>query len=692
MGTTGRQRCKRSLYLAAAIIMLILSAVFSLSAAAPAAETEHAVPELPTVPPPAIKYVNPPAALNSQNLINAGSGWQIISFSLDRVTAVWGLERMLYRLDNNKYTIIDPVNHPEQLEQGVAYLTYLDRPTVIYFLGANISASKTSVLKNGWNLFCCPGNLNSVSLNALTLSNSSGQTVAAADLKQRPSQPVISWIDAESAYILQNGHWKEADLASSVSLNKGEILALYANEPLSLNWNNAASNTLPQITVLDPQIQTIGQNVIVKGKNLGEAADSSLSLAGAPVTAANIVEWHDNYIKFKVPQGCNSGSVRIYRNGRSSNALTLAVKDQKSQSAAKEQPKVKSAHSSKTFQPTVPAQPVASAKAPAAAAPQPAPSAKAQPKQPAPAKAPAAAAPQPAPSAKAQPKQPVPAKAPAAQKAAAADLDMLGDIDSSSKSSQSRAQKLAQTPASVSAADLEDIKFEQKQIASASKPSYKEQHQQITGRLQQTQTPQGLLPVSRTGGGASLSGLVTDSSGKPLDHARVVLEGGPNTYTDSNGNFYLGGLTGETTEKIMITKYGYNTGRGTVSLVSGETKKLKVSLSPSSSSKNKGADKPKTGSFTVHANTMRVGPRDRRVYVYKIEVSEDGNASRHWQNTWWNDDGDVYKELICDGAEIGKLYNITVTWKGKGRRNIERSDKWTKRFTSDDQKFSFDHP
>lgn len=686
MAITGERRRKPSRYLNAAIILLLLYAVFDISAAA-AGEIKHDVPDLPTVPPPAIQYVNPPAALTSQNLIKAGSGWQIISFSLDRVTAVWGLERMLYRLDNDKYTIIDPVNHPEELEQGVAYLTYLNRPSVIYFQGANISADKKSVLKNGWNLFCCPGNLNSVSLNRLTLTDSRGLTVAAADLKQRPARPEASWIDADFVHILRNGHYLKVDLASSASLNKGELLAIFAYEPLSLNWNNVAPEQLPQITALDPQTQAKGQRVIVKGQNLGEAGSCGLSLGGVPIAAADIIEWHQNYLKFKIPQNCSSGSVRIYKNGSSSNALTLAVKDRAD---------VQTAHADKTYKPA-PA-PVAAAKAPAPAASQPTAAAKAS--------APAASQPTAAAKAAARsktvaktaaqsakiPARPQPAAPkPAPQKAAAADLDMLGDIDSSSKTAQNQAQKLTEAPASASTASIEDINFEQKQIASASQSSYRDQHQQITGKLKQTNL-QGLLPVSRTGGGASLSGLVTDSSGKPIKGARVTLAGGQSAHTDSSGSFYMTNLPGETVEKIMITKNGYNTGRGTVSLASGETKRLKVSLSPSSSAKKQEADKPKKGCFTVHANTIRVGPRDRRVYVYRIEVSEDGNASRHWQNTWWNDDGDVYKELICDGAEIGKLYNISVTWKARGRRGNERSDKWTKRFTSDDQKFTFDHP
>ena len=89
---------------------------------------------------------------------------------------------------------------------------------------------------------------------------------------------------------------------------------------------------------------------------------------------------------------------------------------------------------------------------------------------------------------------------------------------------------------------------------------------------------------------------------------------------------------------------------------------------------------------------MRKGPKDRRLYVYKIEVTQEGNLSKHWQNTWWDDNGDSYVELRCDNAELDANYNIEVTWKGGSKRQRVVSGKWTKKVISEDQTLTFSNP
>ena len=45
-----------------------------------------------------------------------------------------------------------------------------------------------------------------------------------------------------------------------------------------------------------------------------------------------------------------------------------------------------------------------------------------------------------------------------------------------------------------------------------------------------------------------------------------------------------------------------------------------------------------------------------------------------------------------DEANLDETYNITITWKSRGKRAREITGKWSKKFTSDDETFIFSHP
>jgi protocatechuate 3,4-dioxygenase beta subunit len=55
-----------------------------------------------------------------------------------------------------------------------------------------------------------------------------------------------------------------------------------------------------------------------------------------------------------------------------------------------------------------------------------------------------------------------------------------------------------------------------------------------------------------------LTGLVKDSSGSPISGASVYVDGGSGVPTDTNGSYYIEGLT-PGTHTVVFAKSGYNT-------------------------------------------------------------------------------------------------------------------------------------
>ncbi|MDO5297237.1 MAG: carboxypeptidase-like regulatory domain-containing protein [bacterium] len=220
-------------------------------------------------------------------------------------------------------------------------------------------------------------------------------------------------------------------------------------------------------------------------------------------------------------------------------------------------------------------------------------------------------------------------------------------------------------------------------------------------------SPQGIDPYqqvpARTENSeeGKLSGVVVDNSGRPLAGAEIRLQSGPRTYSDYDGSFRFDSVPAGV-QGVRIYKSGYKLGQGRVSIIPGSSRTLKVSLSRegnvtkstrhASSSAASQAPVIQRGNFEVAGKAMHVGPRDRRVWVYKIEVTDLNDTSRTWQNTWWDDAGQSSYTLLCDNAVIGHRYRIKITWRNHGRFQRERSNDWEVEFTRSGQTFSYDHP
>lgn len=501
------------------------------------------IPALPQVPPPKIKYIERPSALDNVLRINESYGWQIVTFAVEQVEAVWGLERMLYRLEGDKYILVDPVNSPQSLEPGVAYITYFDKPHTIYYRPKNsASASLKTSLKDGWNLLSYPGE--ETSKNTVTFTNADGQNATIADLKNGSAH----WIGRDT-YIFNNGNWKKSSILPGEDSYPGEIMTVFAYEKLTINWNL----DLPCGEITKEPEEDIGRD--------------------------ERSEW-DELLEVDIAQA-------------NSNLGTM--------------------------------------------------------------------------------------------------------------------QKLADEPTSIEGVDFAEIQAQQDEISRKLLEAEKAQTQRnqlmvnrqleaarmrsaVAEERQRQNLVDYVLGSSGNTGELTLSGVVTDNRSRPLDYAKVKLSNGRMTHTDRSGRFCLENLSAGS-GYVTISKPGYKTGSGKIDLTSGKSKEIRVSLSPNpKTSTSYDKDVVQKGNFYVKAYPLRVGPKERRIYVSKIEVWEDGNYSHRWEKTWWEDYHDDYYELRCDEAEIGKIYNIVITWKSHRPGDSGRSDKWTKRFNSRDETFSFDHP
>ena len=284
------------------LAVLFLSCLFNSKVSAQTVGQE-APPPLPAAPPPVITYSaqTVPPVIGKASSISAVAGWQIVSFPVSQVESVWGLKRMLYKMSRNSYIPIDPVNNPQSLEPGLAYITYSDSPCKIYFTSKKQLSQQpiATSLQPGWNLVGLPS-MKAIDTPAVTLTNMSGQTIVPADLKERASWPQRTWISPDSNTFV-NGRWTKTGKSLNSLVAPGQIFALYCREPLRLNWNiDLPVQTFPEVAQVSPANPAVGDTVFVKGSRLGSRKTGTVSIAGMALPNSSILDWQPNYIKFKM--------------------------------------------------------------------------------------------------------------------------------------------------------------------------------------------------------------------------------------------------------------------------------------------------------------------------------------------------------------------------------------------------------
>lgn len=196
------------------------------------------------------------------------------------------------------------------------------------------------------------------------------------------------------------------------------------------------------------------------------------------------------------------------------------------------------------------------------------------------------------------------------------------------------------------------------------------------------------LTVSGGGGGGStgsLAGRVQSTSGAALQGAQVMVDTGQSATSDASGNFRIDGIPAGT-HLAYVTRIGYRTATGEVTIDAGGTRTVLVELSPTSGG---GGDPGETtGNLYVRGHAYYSG--NTRYWAYRIEVQEYGNYAERWSNTFYTDFGDTYNQVLADGAIVGRTYVVKITWRNDAGQEL--SNTWWRRLDSTSQTENFYNP
>lgn len=288
-------------------------------------------PPLPDQAPPAIAVTSQTPTISNfggpyQSLF-CGKGWQILSFPVGRLDAIQGLPRQLIAKGPNGVRYIDPVNHPEAVEPGSAYITYFDEPTTITYTGpTNNGYYRNTRLYAGWNLVGCPSD-KPIPLANVTLTRPGGTTARPNEVMDSSTTPGSAWLFS-TAYAFNQGKWHKGTIGQAAlsSFNPGQVLVVFCWSEISINWNIVPpSSGVPVLGSVSPAKVAPGQAVVLKGRYFGEPGHGVVSITGLPIQPEYITFWEPGTVKFRMPPGCKSGKVHIMVDRFPSNPMPIQI-------------------------------------------------------------------------------------------------------------------------------------------------------------------------------------------------------------------------------------------------------------------------------------------------------------------------------------------------------------------------------
>ena len=316
------------------LVLIVLAAWLVLTAAGSAFPREALdptrIPGMPAQPPPLLTRLpqapDPEASRWPMQQVQTSAGWQLINFPVGRLEAVRGLDRMLLHRGPGGLEPIDPVNQPQQVDPGQAYLAYCDRPGLVEFSGPPAEdLVHTTRLYAGWNLVASPFQ-GSVQRQNITLTRPGGTTARPAEVASPETSPGRAWVYS-TLYASRGSQWVAADLRSPGEVfGPSQIGAVFCWSEMDLNWNQTPPpDGVPTLQKVTPPRATPGQVVALTGQGMGAPGRGVLTLAGLPVQPEDIVEWSPTRVKFRVPPGASSGALRVMVDRYPGNNLSLEV-------------------------------------------------------------------------------------------------------------------------------------------------------------------------------------------------------------------------------------------------------------------------------------------------------------------------------------------------------------------------------
>ncbi len=323
-----RLRVPLPLILVLLVVALALTA--GLGAAGRPALDPTRIPGLPTQPPPRLvpgpQAPDPARAASPRQQIQTVAGWQLVSFPVGRLEALRGLDYMLLRRGPSGLEPVDPVNHPEQVDPGLAWLAWCDEPGVLDFAGPDTDGSyRTTPLYAGWNLVARPFN-RPVRREAITVTRPGGTTARPGQVANPSTTPGSAWMYSR-VFAWKDGQWQAGELGAPGEIfADSQLGAVFCWTELELNWNQTVpAGGPPALEGVSPPRATPGRTITVSGRALGQSGRGSLSLAGMPVQPEDIVQWTPTRVQFRVPAGARSGSLQVFVDRYPGNSLPLVI-------------------------------------------------------------------------------------------------------------------------------------------------------------------------------------------------------------------------------------------------------------------------------------------------------------------------------------------------------------------------------
>jgi len=124
---------------------------------------------------------------------------------------------------------------------------------------------------------------------------------------------------------LEITEWKDTKITAVIGKGfiqgPGELRVMSSDEFLS---NPAVFSVTPAISSIDPATAPVGNDIVIAGTNFSSAQGNS-SVVFSSITAQEILSWSDNSIKVRVPDGAQSGTVKVIVQDLESNGLGFTV-------------------------------------------------------------------------------------------------------------------------------------------------------------------------------------------------------------------------------------------------------------------------------------------------------------------------------------------------------------------------------
>lgn len=279
-----------------------------------------APPPPPATPPPVVvvSAQAPPLTLEGiHKTFPSYPGWSLTTFPFSALRAARGYPYQLMMLGPSGWTPVDPVNHPEEVDTSLAYMSYAEAPGKNELVGAPDNPDHVTRLHPGWNLLGVPSSV-PVKLDRLTFTAPGGVSRVPSEA-DRWINPVIQVQDAAGQ------RTRDVRQPGKQAAQPGATAYIYSFGELQLNWNLVPPARKPHIDKLSAPSLAPGQVLEITGSGFGQPGQGQLTLGGVPIQPEAVQSWSDGKIRLAIPPAARSGNLIAFINRYPGNRVPFAV-------------------------------------------------------------------------------------------------------------------------------------------------------------------------------------------------------------------------------------------------------------------------------------------------------------------------------------------------------------------------------